>query len=100
MYVDADLASRPLTVDDQFRVRHFSWLRCLYFGFLGRRNAFHSQSASEAEYLAMGDGVKEAVFMNGMLQFPRPSAKPRTIDALKDNEGTITIAENSLSSIK
>ena len=33
-----------------------------------------SQSTSEAESLAMGDGVKEALFVNGMLQFLRPSA--------------------------
>ena len=34
----------------------------------------------------MGDGVKEALFVNGMLQFLRPSAKPRKIDVLEDNE--------------
>ena len=40
-----------------------------------------SQSTSEAEYLAMGDGVKEALFVNGMLQFLRPSVEPRKIGA-------------------
>ena len=57
-----------------------------------------SQSTSEAEYLAMGDGVKEALFVNGMLQFLRPGRKPRKIDVFEDNEGAIALAENPLSS--
>ena len=57
-----------------------------------------SQSTSKAEYFAMGDGVKEALFVNGMLQYLRPSAKPRKIDVLEDNEGAIALAENPLSS--
>ncbi|CAB1120503.1 unnamed protein product [Ectocarpus sp. CCAP 1310/34] len=57
-----------------------------------------SLSTSEAEYIAMGDGVKEALFVNGMLQFLRPSAKPRKIDVFEDNEGAIALAENPLSS--
>ena len=36
--------------------------------------------------------------MNGMLQFLRPSRKPRKIDVLEDNEGAIALAENPLSS--
>ena len=59
-----------------------------------------SQSTSGAEYLAMGDGVKEALFVNGMLQFLRPSRKPRKIDILKDNEEAIAFAENPLTSSK
>ena len=46
----------------------------------------------------MGDGVKEALFVNGMLQFLRPSRKPRKIDVLEDNEGAIALAENPLGS--
>ena len=56
------------------------------------------QSTSEAGYLAMGDGVKEALFVNGMLQFLRPSRKPRKIDVFDDKEGAIALAENPLSS--
>ena len=57
-----------------------------------------SQSTSEAEYLAMGDGVKEALFVNGILQFLKPSMKPRKIDILEDNEGVMELAQNPLSS--
>ncbi|CAB1109283.1 unnamed protein product [Ectocarpus sp. CCAP 1310/34] len=46
----------------------------------------------------MGDGVKEALFVNGMLQFLRPSAKTRKIDVVEDNERAIALAENPLSS--
>ena len=57
-----------------------------------------SQSISEVEYLAMDDGVKEALIVNEMLQFLRPSRKPREIDVLKNNEGAIALAEHPLSS--
>ena len=46
----------------------------------------------------MGDGVKEALFVHGMIQFLRPSRNPRQIDALEDNKGAIALAENPLSS--
>ena len=36
--------------------------------------------------------------MNGMLQFLRPSRKPRMIDVLEVNEGAIAFAKNPLSS--
>ena len=48
----------------------------------------------------MGDGVKEALFVNGMLQFLRPSVEPRKIEVLEDNEGAIALAENPLSSCR
>ena len=44
----------------------------------------------------MGDGVKEALFVNGMLQFLRTSREPRKIDVLEDNEEAIVLAENPL----
>ena len=46
----------------------------------------------------MGDGVKEALFMNGLLVFLRPSDKIGKIQVLEDNEGAIALAENALSS--
>ena len=60
-----------------------------------------SQSTSEAEYLAIGDGVKEAPFVNGILQFLRPSVESRKIEVVfEDNEGAIALAENPLSSCR
>ncbi|CAB1103450.1 unnamed protein product [Ectocarpus sp. CCAP 1310/34] len=96
VYVDADFASKAtdrrsvsgaLVLVVGCLVSWFSWTqKCV------------SLSTSEAEYIAMGDGVKEAFFVNGMLQFLRPSAKPRKIDVFEDNEGAIALAENPLSS--
>ena len=59
-----------------------------------------SQSTLKAEYRAMGDGVKEALFVNGMLQFSKPSKRTRKIDVLEEKEGAIAVAENLLSSSK
>ena len=44
--------------------------------------------------------MKEALFVNGMLQFLRPGVEPRKIEVLEDNEGAIALAENPLSSCK
>ena len=44
----------------------------------------------------MGDGVKEALFVNGMLEFLRPSEKLGKIQVHEDNEGAIALAENPL----
>ncbi|CAB1096235.1 unnamed protein product [Ectocarpus sp. CCAP 1310/34] len=70
VYVDADFASKAtdrrsvsgaLVLVAGCLVSWFSWTqKCV------------SLSTSEAEYIAMGDGVKEALFVNGMLQFLRP----------------------------
>ena len=57
-------------------------------------------STPEAEYLAMVDGVKKALFVNGMLQLPRPSRKPRKIDALEYNEKAVALADTSFSSCR
>ena len=48
----------------------------------------------------MGDGVKEALFVNGMLQFLRPSVEPPKIEVREDNKGAPALAENPLSSCR
>ena len=55
-------------------------------------------STTEAEYVAMGDGVKEALFVHGVLEFLSPGKKLRGIRVLEDNEGAIALAENPISS--
>ncbi|CAB1107819.1 unnamed protein product [Ectocarpus sp. CCAP 1310/34] len=96
VYVDADFASKA---NDRRSVSGAIVLvASMPVVWISKTQKCVSQSTSEAEYLAMGDGVKEALFVNGMLQFLRPSAKPRKIDVLEDNEGAIALAENPLSS--
>ena len=44
-----------------------------------------SLSTSEAEYIAAGDGVKEALFVNAVLSFIAPETLGARIKVLKDN---------------
>ena len=96
MYVDADFASKA--TDRRSVSGAMVFVAKMLVVWVSRTQKCVSQSTSEAEYLAMGDGVKEALFVNGMLHFLRPSVKPRKIDVLEDNEGAIALAENPLSS--
>ena len=55
-------------------------------------------STTEAEYVALGDGVKEALFVKGVLSFIIPSISENCIKVLVDNDGAISLANNPLSS--
>ena len=57
-------------------------------------------STTEAEYVALGDGVKEALFVNAVVSFIVPSLSEKSIRLLVDNEGTIKLAANPLSSAR
>ena len=96
VYVNADFASKA--TDRRSVSGAMVFVAAMLVVWISRTQKCASQSTSETEFLAMGDGVKEALFVNGMLQFLRPSRKPRKIDFFEDNEGAIALAENSLSS--
>ena len=54
---------------------------------------------TEAEYVAMADGVKEALYVRGiLLAFLMPGLEPMSISVNEDNKGAIDLAENPLSS--
>ena len=53
-------------------------------------------STTEAEYVAKGDGVKEALFINGVLGFMLPGTTLKGIKVLEDNQGAIALGENPL----
>lgn len=55
-------------------------------------------STTEAEYVAMGDGVKEALFVRNVLSFVLVRLKAPVIKVLEDNEGAIALAQNPLGS--
>lgn len=57
-------------------------------------------STSEAEYLALGDGVKEGLFAKAVASFMAPSLIKKTIMVYVDNEGAINLASNPLSSAR
>ena len=90
MYVDADFASKATPRRSVSGAMVF--VNAMLVVWISRTQKCVSQSTSEAGYLAMGDGVKEALFVNGMLQFLRPSRKPHKINVLEDNEGAIALA--------
>ena len=98
MYVDADFASKA--TDRRSVSGALVFVAAMLEVWISRTQKCVSQSASQAEYLATGDGVKEALFVNGILQFLRPSVESRKIEVLEDNEGAIALAENPLSSCR
>ena len=59
-----------------------------------------SFSTSEAEYIAAGDGVKEALFVRAVVSFIVPETCGASIKVLEDNQGTKALIENSLSSAR
>ena len=96
VYVDADFASKAT---DR---RSVSGALVLVAGcivaWISRTQKCVTLSTTEAEYVSMGDGVKEGLFVNDVLKFLVPSARNGKIEVLEDNEGAIALAENPLSS--
>ena len=90
VYVDADFASKA--TDRRSVSGAMVCVAAMLAAWISRTQKCASQSTPQAEYLPMGDGVKEALFANGMLQFLRPSSKPRKINVLEDSEGAIAPA--------
>ena len=54
-------------------------------------------STSEAEYVAMAQGAKTALFTKAVLDFLQPELASETIDLFEYNQGAIAIAENPIS---
>ena len=59
-----------------------------------------SLSTSEAESIAAGDGVKEALFVRAVLSFIAPETCGASIKVLEDDQGTKALIENPLSSAR
>ncbi|CAB1096091.1 unnamed protein product [Ectocarpus sp. CCAP 1310/34] len=55
-------------------------------------------SSMEAEYIAAGEGVKEALFVRAVLSFVAPETSGSSIQVLEDNQGVIVLVQNPLSS--
>ena len=55
-------------------------------------------STTEAEYVALGEGVKEALFSGAVLSFLCPELSGSCVRVFEDNEGAKALAENPLSS--
>ena len=57
-----------------------------------------SLPTSETEFIAAGDGVKEALFVRAVLSFIPPETSGASIKVLEDNQGAKALIENPLSS--
>ena len=57
-------------------------------------------STTEAEYVALGDGISEALFVKGVLSFIIPSISENCIKVFVDNDGAISLANNPLRSAR
>ena len=57
-------------------------------------------STSEAEYVALGEGVKEALSTGAILSFICPELTGSCVRVFEDNQGAIALAENPLSSAR
>ena len=55
-------------------------------------------SPTETEYVAMADGVKESLYLSGVLFFFMPSLGSPGIGVFEDNKGAIGLAKSPLSS--
>ena len=53
-------------------------------------------STSEADYVAMAQGAKTALFTKAVLDFLQRELTSETVDLIEDNQGAITIAENPI----
>ena len=66
--------------------------------YISRTQRCVSLSSTEAEYIAMGDGVEEILFVRQMLRFLRPGYKKKRVTVFEDNQGAIGSASNRLAS--
>lgn len=57
-------------------------------------------STTEAEYIAAGEGVKEALFVRAVLSFVAPETSGASIKVLEDNQGAKALVENPMSSAR
>ena len=57
-----------------------------------------SLSSSEAEYIAMAEATKDALFLRQLLGFMWPECREQKVIMYEDNEGALRLASNPLSS--
>ena len=69
-------------------------------GFFSRTQKNVTLSTTQAEYVAMGDVVKDALFVKSVLKFMQPQRKEFCIPVtvFEDNQGAIQLANNPRSS--
>ena len=98
VYTDSNFAEKD---DDRRSVSGVAV--CLGYSMITGFSSTHkttSLSTAEAEYRALGDGVKEGLFAKSVASFVAPSLVEKTIMVYVDNEGAINLAINPFSSAR
>ena len=94
VYVDADYANKD---DDRHSVSGVAVMVGAVVNASSTTQHCVTLSTSEAEYVAMAQGVKTALFAKAVLDSLQPELAGETIDLFEDNQGAIAIAENPIS---
>ena len=69
-------------------------------GWISSTQRIVTLSTIEAEYVALGDGVKEVLFAKSVASFLVLSLSQKTIKVFVDNDGAINLASNPRSSAR
>ena len=98
LYADSDFARNK---DDRRSVTG-SALLCgkSLISWMSRTQRCVTLSSTEAEYVAIADAVKDAMFVRDVLEFLVPERKRTCITVSEDNAGAICLANNPLSSAR
>ena len=64
-----------------------------------RTQKYVTLSTSEAEYVALGDAVKELLFLRQVWHFMIPGKKMPCFLVFEDNQGTLQLSQNPASSL-
>ena len=65
-----------------------------------RTQRYVTLSTTESEYVALGDCIKETLFVRGVLEFLVPYTTFRPVRVYEDNQGAIHLADNPMSSAR
>ena len=64
--------------------------------FFSRTQKWVTVSTSEAEYVALGDAVKELLFLRQIWRFMLPSKVMQCFPGFEDNQGAVQLAQNPI----
>ena len=98
VYVDADYADKANGRRSASRIE--VTLGGIVVSHASKTQYVVSLSTSEADYIAAGDGVKEALFVSDVLFFIAPETSGVSINVLEDNQEAKALVENPLSSVR
>ena len=98
LYTDSNYAEKA---DDRRSVSGVAVMLCFaVVDWMSSTQRLTASSTTEAEYISMGDGVKEGLFVKGVVSFVQPELSEKCFPVFVDNAGSISLATNPLSSAR